>query len=114
MFDNYRIPRECLLNRTGDVTPQGVYESSFSDPGKILGAALELLGAARVGVIQENTSIIASAVTIAVRYAALRKQFGPRENAEISIIEYPLHVSILIICQPCHYVTRAIACSYST
>lgn len=95
MFDNYRIPKECLLNRTGDVTPEGVYESSFSDPSRILGAALEMLGAARVGVIQENTSIIASAVAIAVRYAAVRKQFGPKPNVEYHIIEYPLHVSYL-------------------
>lgn len=83
------------MNRTADVTPEGVYESSFTDPGKILGAALELLGAARVGVIQENTCIIASAVTIAVRYAALRRQFGKKEDDEMLIIEYPLHVSLL-------------------
>lgn len=93
MFNNYRIPREYLLNRTADVTPEGVYESSFTDPGRILGAALEMLSAARVAIIQENTCVIASAVTIAVRYAALRKQFGSKDNEEISLIEYPLHVS---------------------
>ena len=37
LFDNYRIPKENLLNRTGDVTSDGKYESSFSDPQKILG-----------------------------------------------------------------------------
>lgn len=92
MFDNYRIPREFLMNRTADVTPEGVYESSFKDPSRLLGAALEMLGAARVGVIQENTCIIGSAVTIAVRYGAVRKQFGVKEDEEMPIIEYPLHV----------------------
>lgn len=36
MFNRYRIPRENLLNRTGDVTPDGDYETSFTDPQRIL------------------------------------------------------------------------------
>lgn len=43
MFNKYRIPRESLLNRTGDVTPDGEYESSFSDPQKILGNIIKLI-----------------------------------------------------------------------
>lgn len=52
MFTHYRIPRENLLNRTGDVTPDGNYESVFSEPGKILGAALESFSAGRLGIMQ--------------------------------------------------------------
>lgn len=96
MFNNYRIPREYLLNRTADVTAEGVYESSFKEPGKILGAALEMLSAARVAIIQENTCVLASAITIAVRYAAIRRQFGNKNNEEIALIEYPLHVCIYV------------------
>ena len=29
MFDNYKIPREALLNRTGDVDPKGEYKTPF-------------------------------------------------------------------------------------
>lgn len=94
MFTHYRIPRENLLNRTGDVTPDGEYESVFSEPGKILGAALESFSAGRVGIMQESVGTLSYAAIIAVRYAALRKQFGPNRNGEeIAIIEYPLHVS---------------------
>jgi acyl-CoA oxidase len=93
MFDNYRIPRENLLNRTADVTPDGEYKSSFSEPGKILGAALENLSTGRVGIMQESSNNLVCAVTIAVRYAALRKQFAskPDEPDELPIIEYQLH-----------------------
>ncbi|XP_066246349.1 peroxisomal acyl-coenzyme A oxidase 3 isoform X1 [Euwallacea similis] len=96
IFKNYRIPRENLLNRTADVSPEGDYESSFSDPGKILGAALENLSAGRVGIMQESSNNIICAVTIALRYAAIRKQFGPNGQGdetknEWPLIEYQLH-----------------------
>lgn len=92
MFRNYRIPKENLLNRTGDVNDDGVYESVFSEPSKILGAALESLSAGRIGIMHESANTISNAVVITVRYAAIRKQFGPdRNGAESSIIEYPLH-----------------------
>ncbi|CAD6997130.1 peroxisomal acyl-coenzyme A oxidase 3 [Ceratitis capitata] len=91
MFSNYRIPRENLLNRTGDVTPEGAYESVFSEPGKVLGAALESFSAGRIGIMQESVNTLASAAVIAVRYAALRTQFGPeKKGPEVPIIEYQL------------------------
>ena len=31
MFNHYRIPREALLNKTGDVTPDGRYVSPIED-----------------------------------------------------------------------------------
>lgn len=105
MFNNYRIPRENLLNRTADVTPEGDYESSFSEPGKILGAALENLSTGRMGICQESVNDLICAVTISIRYAALRKQFSDNGNGngnggehgslsdELPIIEYQLHVS---------------------
>lgn len=93
MFNNYRIPRENLLNRAGDVTPEGVYESTFTEPGKILGAVLESFSAGRLGIMQESSNTLSHAAVIAARYAALRKQFGPeRDGPEQSIIEYQLHV----------------------
>lgn len=95
IFKNYRIPRENLLNRTADVTPEGEYESSFSEPGKILGAVLENLSLGRLGIMQGSVNALINAVTVAVRYSAVRKQFSNDGNgSENAIIEYPLHVSV--------------------
>lgn len=61
-----------------------------------VGAALECLSAARVGIMGEGTNGCCSAISIAVRYAAVRKQFGPKpDDTELPIIEYQLHVSSL-------------------
>uniref|UniRef100_A0A1S4J9Y0 Acyl-coenzyme A oxidase n=1 Tax=Culex quinquefasciatus TaxID=7176 RepID=A0A1S4J9Y0_CULQU len=92
MFNNYRIPRENMLNRAGDVTPEGTYESTFTEPGKILGAVLESFSAGRLGIMQESSNTLSHATVIAVRYAALRKQFGPeKDGPEQSVMEYQLH-----------------------
>ncbi|KAJ9582391.1 hypothetical protein L9F63_003244, partial [Diploptera punctata] len=90
MFQQYRIPRESLLNRLSDVTVEGEYETTFTTPEQQLGAALENLSAGRVGIMGEGTNACCSVVAIAVRYAATRKQFGPNGN-EFPIIEYQLH-----------------------
>ncbi|XP_063220753.1 peroxisomal acyl-coenzyme A oxidase 3 [Bacillus rossius redtenbacheri] len=91
MFQNYRIPRENLLNRLCDVSVEGEYETSFTNPEQQLGAALENLSAGRVGIMQESVSSLCSAVTIAVRYSAVRRQFGPDPDGdEQPIIEYQL------------------------
>jgi len=37
MFDNYRIPKESLLGKTGDINEDGQYISPFKDKSKRLG-----------------------------------------------------------------------------
>lgn len=100
MFNNYRIPKDNLLNRTGDINEDGEYESSFSDPQRILGAVLENLSAGRMGICGESVNRLGAAVVIAVRYAAVRKQFASSLSGdkaiESPIIEYELHVIKLL------------------
>ena len=40
MFDHFRIPREALLNRNGDVNDEGVYVSPIKNKKKRLGNSL--------------------------------------------------------------------------
>ena len=37
MCENYKIPREMLLNKTGDVTPDGKYVTPYKDPNRRFG-----------------------------------------------------------------------------
>ena len=36
-----------------------------------------------------SVGVLKGAVTIAVRYSAQRQQFGPKDAAEISVLDYP-------------------------
>ncbi|XP_034020500.1 peroxisomal acyl-coenzyme A oxidase 3 isoform X2 [Thalassophryne amazonica] len=90
VFHNVRIPRENLLNKTGDVTPDGRYVTPFKDPGKRLGASLGSLSGGRVSIARMALTSLKMALTVAIRFSATRQQFGPKDSEEIPVLEYQL------------------------
>ncbi|XP_019854129.1 PREDICTED: peroxisomal acyl-coenzyme A oxidase 3-like [Amphimedon queenslandica] len=91
LFDNYHIPRDNLLNKSADVTPQGNYETPYKSASKRLGVSLGALSSGRVGIAGMAGFNMGKALTIAIRYAAVRKQFGPSADVEVPLLEYQLH-----------------------
>lgn len=89
-FNKYRIPRENLLNKTGDVTPDGQYVTPYKDPNKRFGASLGALSGGRVGITGMGACNLKLCMPIAIRYSAVRRQFGPEEGEEIPVLEYQL------------------------
>ncbi|XP_071842838.1 peroxisomal acyl-coenzyme A oxidase 3-like isoform X3 [Apostichopus japonicus] len=89
-FNKVRIPKENLLNRLGDVVDDGRYVSQFKSIGERLGATLSILSSGRIAIIDSSAVNLASAVSIAVRYSAVRRQFGPTKEGEIPVLEYQL------------------------
>jgi len=82
------------LNKHADVLPDGTYQTPFKSSSKRFGASLGSLSTGRVGICSLTIGLLIKCLTIAVRYAAVRKQFGPEPGQEIPIIEYQTHVNI--------------------
>lgn len=105
MFDNYEIPRESLLNKLADVTEDGEYITSYKDPKKRHGASLGALSGGRVNIAGICEAYGSKALVIAIRYAAVRKQFGPGDQ-EVPILEYQTHQQRLLPYLAAAYVLR--------
>ena len=89
MFDHYRVPRDTLLNKNGGVDHNSKYVTPFKDAKKQMGASLANLSMGRMGIMNMTNQNLQMAVVIAVRYSAVRKQFGANEpHGELAVIEY--------------------------
>lgn len=89
MFDKFRIPRENLLCRYGDITSDGKFVTKIKDQRKRMAVSFGSLSCGRVNICGTSTVHLIHAVTIAVRYSASRKQFGPDNSSEeYSVLEY--------------------------
>lgn len=90
-FDNVRIPREDLLDRYATVHPDGTYESPISSDNKRFFTMLGTLVGGRISVAASALTGAKKALAIAIRYGALRRQFGPGNGTETRILDYRTH-----------------------
>src|SRR6185295_17170940 len=88
-FDDVRIPRDNLLDRFGQVSPEGFYTSSVPSSSKRFFTMLGTLVGGRLSVGLAASSASKTALAIAVRYADRRRQFGPEGLAEVPVLDYP-------------------------
>ncbi|MFJ9343117.1 acyl-CoA dehydrogenase [Streptomyces sp. NPDC101733] len=91
-FDGVRVPREALLNRFADVTPEGVYESPIDNPNRRFFTMLGTLVQGRVSVAGAGINVAKVALTIATKYAVRRRQFEAAPDTEEQVLlDYGLH-----------------------
>lgn len=92
VFDQVRIPRENLLNRYADVSPDGTYDSEIENPSRRFFTTLGTLVRGRVSVGGAAAAGTRVALSIAVRYALARRQFAdPDTGDETLLLDYRSH-----------------------
>ncbi len=116
-FQRVRVPRENLLDRFGAVSADGEYSSPIPSPGKRFFTMLGTLVGGRVAVACAGVSVAKSALTIAVRYALRRRQFGPEGGPEIVLLDYRSHQHRLLprlaTTYALHYAMRHLAAKHA-
>ncbi|MCW2783639.1 MAG: acyl-CoA oxidase domain protein [Marmoricola sp.] len=90
-FDEVRVPRENLLNRYADVSEAGVYTSEIDNPDRRFFTMLGTLVQGRVCVGGAAINASKVALSIAVKYALGRRQFGNPGGPEELLLDYGLH-----------------------
>ena len=91
-FDQVRVPLENLLDRYGQVAPDGTYSSPIEDMGKRFFTMLGTLVQGRVSISGAAVSAAKSALAIAIRYGERRSQFSPPDSdREITLLDYTAH-----------------------
>jgi acyl-CoA oxidase len=96
-FDHVRIPRENLLNRYADVAADGTYTSPIENPTKRFFTMLATLIQGRISVSGASISATKVALTIAIRRALNRRQFGLPGEEEALLMDYRTHQRKLLV-----------------
>jgi acyl-CoA oxidase len=91
MFDHVRVPRVNLLNKYGDVEPDGTYHSPIDNPNRRFFTMIGTLIRGRVTVGGSAGAATQVALDIATRYALQRKQFTAPDGSEVLIMDYLVH-----------------------
>ncbi len=92
MFDQVRVPRVNLLNKYGDVAPDGTYTSPVENPNRRFFTMIGTLIRGRITVGGAAGNAARVALDIATRYALERRQFSaPDDDGEVLIMDYLVH-----------------------
>jgi acyl-CoA oxidase len=89
-FDQVRVSRLNLLDRFASIDADGRYQSPIPSPGRRFFGMLRTLVLGRVSIAAASVSATKVGLTIAIRYGAERRQFGPDNAPEQPILDYVL------------------------
>jgi acyl-CoA oxidase len=91
-FDGVRVPRENLLNRYGDVAPDGSYSTPIASPNRRFFTMIGTLIQGRMSIAGAAGGATKVALAIALRYASVRRQFtAPGRDNEVVLLDYLTH-----------------------
>lgn len=91
-FNQVRVPRANLLNKYGDIIPEGTYHSDIENPSKRFFTMLGTLVGGRICVARAGLGGAKKALAIAVKHALKRRQFNDSiKIQEDLLMDYPSH-----------------------
>jgi len=90
-FDHVRVPRENLLDRYAQVHEDGTYFSPIENPTRRFFTMIGTLIQGRISVSGASISATKVALTIAIRRALERRQFGVPGEQEALLMDYRTH-----------------------
>src|SRR4051794_8059128 len=90
-FDHVRIPRENLLDKYAQVAADGTYFSPIENSTKRFFTMIGTLIQGRISVSGASISATKVALTIAIRRALERRQFGVPGEPEALLMDYRTH-----------------------
>jgi acyl-CoA oxidase len=95
IFNNYRVPYSSLLDKYSKINSKR-FKSSIENKEKRTAVMLGALTRGKLCGISGSESHLKSALAIALRYSALRKQFSSGDGPEVSILTYQMQKFKLI------------------
>jgi len=91
-FDGIRVPRDNLLDRYAQISPEGEYTSPIENENRRFFTMLGTLIQGRISVGGASIGATKVALTIAVRHSLRRRQFGPPDSdEELPLLDFRVH-----------------------
>ncbi|KAH7548928.1 hypothetical protein BM1_10701 [Bipolaris maydis] len=90
VFDHFRVPKSAMLSRYAEVSDETGALVRRGHPAVVYGSLTFVRGQ----IIMQARLVLARAVTVAVRYCAIRRQFKDRDSTdpsdeEMKVLDYP-------------------------
>lgn len=90
LFDRFRVPRSAMLSRYAEVSDETGAFVRTGHPAVVYGSLTFVRGQ----IIMHARLVLARAVTVAVRYCSIRRQFKDRDSKsskddEMKVLDYP-------------------------
>ena len=90
LFDHFRVPKSAMLSRYAEVSDETGAITRRGHPAVVYGSLTFVRGQ----IIMHARLVLARAVTVAVRYCAVRRQFRDRDASneqceEMKVLDYP-------------------------
>jgi acyl-CoA oxidase len=83
LFDNIRIPKANFLNRLSDISEDGKFSSPIENSDQRFALSLGGLSTGRIILIQNMINYLCLGIKTAIRFSAMRRQFGdPKSSIE--------------------------------